>query len=94
MKAGALEGLSIGFRAEKGVRDPRSAIRKLTKIDLWEFSVVTFPMQPGATITAVKSRPPTQTQAADDSALVIGLCHAAARMNDLTRSSSRKTRTI
>ena len=55
MKAGALEGLSIGFRTEKGTRDSRSGIRTLTKIDLWEISVVTFPMQPGARVTAVKS---------------------------------------
>jgi len=27
----------------------------LKKIDLWEISVVTFPMQPGARVTAVKS---------------------------------------
>ena len=55
MKAGALEGLSIGFRTEKGVRDARSGIRRLSKIDLWEVSVVTFPMQPGARITSVRS---------------------------------------
>jgi HK97 family phage prohead protease len=57
MKAGALEGLSIGFRTEKGSRDARSGIRTLKKIDLWEISVVTFPMQPGARVTAVKSGP-------------------------------------
>ena len=55
MKAGALEGLSIGFRTEKGARDTRSGVRRLTKIDLWEISIVTFPMQPGARVTAVKS---------------------------------------
>ena len=57
MKAGALEGLSIGFRTEKGVRDARSGVRTLKKIDLWEISVVTFPMQPGARVNAVKSGP-------------------------------------
>ena len=55
MKAGALEGLSIGFRSEKATRDNGSGIRKLSKIDLWEISVVTFPMQPGARVTAVKA---------------------------------------
>ena len=55
MKAGALEGLSIGFRSEKAARDARSGIRRLTKIDLWEISIVTFPMQPGARVIAVKS---------------------------------------
>ena len=55
MKAGALEGLSIGFRTEKSSRDARNGVRTLRKIDLWEISVVTFPMQPGARVTAVKS---------------------------------------
>ena len=41
--AGAIDGLSIGYRtvrAEKGA----SGGRKLTEIDLWEVSLVTFPM--------------------------------------------------
>jgi HK97 family phage prohead protease len=60
MRAGAIDGLSIGFRAIKGVRDARTGIRRLEKIDLWEISVVTFPMQPEARIGAVKAgRPPT-----------------------------------
>lgn len=54
MRAGALDGLSIGFRTVEGRSDPRTGIRKLSKIDLWEISVVTFPMQPEARIAAVK----------------------------------------
>ena len=57
MRAGALDGLSIGFRTVKGVRDPRSGLRRLEAIDLWEISVVTFPMLPDARVTAVKQRP-------------------------------------
>ncbi len=56
MKAGALDGLSIGFRAVKGRRDPRTGIRNLAEIDLWEISIVTFPMQPEARIGSVKGR--------------------------------------
>ncbi len=89
MKAGALEGLSIGFRTEKGVRDPRSGIRKLTKIDLWEISVVTFPMQPGATVTTIKSG-----ARIDEAALTQGLTSAAARMKHLAQTNRRKTRTL
>lgn len=55
MRAGALDGLSIGFRAVEGRTDKRSGVRKLSKIDLWEISVVTFPMQPDARISAVKN---------------------------------------
>jgi uncharacterized protein len=57
MKAGALDGLSIGFKAVKARRDARSGVRRLEKVDLWEISVVTFPMLPGARVQAVKQRP-------------------------------------
>lgn len=57
MRAGAIDGLSIGFRTVKGVRDPRTGVRRLEKIDLWEISVVTFPMLPEARISKVKSHP-------------------------------------
>ncbi|UOK71053.1 HK97 family phage prohead protease [Ancylobacter polymorphus] len=54
MRAGAIDGLSIGFRAVEGRTDPRTRVRRLSRIDLWEVSVVTFPMQPDARIAAVK----------------------------------------
>lgn len=57
MRDGAVDGLSIGFRAVKGRRDARSGIRHLKEIDLWEISVVTFPMQPDARVLRVKSSP-------------------------------------
>jgi HK97 family phage prohead protease len=58
MRAGALDGLSIGFRAIRGRRDARTGIRRLEKVDLWEISVVTFPLLPEARIAYVKSRRP------------------------------------
>lgn len=57
MRAGALDGLSIGFRTVKGRRDRASGVRRLEKVDLWEISVVTFPLLPEARIAAVKSSP-------------------------------------
>jgi HK97 family phage prohead protease len=57
MRAGALDGLSIGFKAEKGRRDAATGVRRLEKVDLWEISVVTFPMLPGARVESVKARP-------------------------------------
>ena len=54
MRAGAIDGLSIGFRTVEGRTDPRSRVRRLARIDLWEISVVTFPMQPDARIATVK----------------------------------------
>nr|WP_321457695.1 HK97 family phage prohead protease [uncultured Cohaesibacter sp.] len=55
MKAGILDGLSIGFRTVRGSKDPNNGIRKLLELDLWEISIVTFPMQPDARISSVKS---------------------------------------
>ncbi|WP_343036055.1 HK97 family phage prohead protease [Hongsoonwoonella zoysiae] len=49
--SGALDGLSIGFRARRAVRDPRSGLRRLYEIDLWEISLVTFPQQDFARLT-------------------------------------------
>jgi HK97 family phage prohead protease len=59
MREGALDGLSIGFRARKAVRDARSGLRRLYEIDLWEISIVTFPMLPDARISAVKAAYPS-----------------------------------
>ncbi len=56
MRAGALDGLSIGFRMLKGRRDRSTGVR-LEKIDLWEISVVTFPLLPEARVACLKARP-------------------------------------
>jgi hypothetical protein len=57
MRAGALDGLSIGFKAVTAKREARSGVRRLAQVDLWEISVVTFPMCPEARITSVKTSP-------------------------------------
>jgi Escherichia/Staphylococcus phage prohead protease len=57
LDAGTADGLSIGFRTVKGRVDPKTRIRKLTEIDLWEISIVTFPLLPGARVRAVKEAP-------------------------------------
>ena len=48
MRSGAIDGLSIGFRTVKG--RATATARALVEIDLWEISVVTFPMLPEARI--------------------------------------------
>lgn len=45
-RAGALDGLSIGFRSSRARREGR--LRVLVEVELWEVSLVTFPMLPGA----------------------------------------------
>jgi len=65
MRAGALDGLSIGFKAQRTQRDARSGVRRILKLDLWEISVVTFPMLPQARIAAVKAQPPVPRPATE-----------------------------
>ena len=57
MRAGVLDGLSIGFRTVRGRQDRKSGTRRLLEIDLWEISVVTFPLLPDARVAAVKTVP-------------------------------------
>jgi HK97 family phage prohead protease len=54
MRAGAIDGLSIGFRTVRGRTDAKTGVRRLIEVDLWEISVVTFPMLPAARVSAVK----------------------------------------
>ncbi len=56
MRTRALDGLSIGFRTVRAKSDPRSGVRRILEADLWEISVVTFPMLPDARIEHVKGR--------------------------------------
>ena len=64
IKAGAVDGLSIGFRTERalngaeGPHDRRARTaprRRLVEIDLWEISVVTFPMQERARVIELRT---------------------------------------
>jgi uncharacterized protein len=55
MRAGAIDSMSIGYRTIESVPEGDGRIRKLTEVDLFEISLVTFPMLPDAKITAVKS---------------------------------------
>lgn len=54
LRAGAIDGLSIGFRTAQARIDPRTRVRRLHAVDLWEISIVTFPLLAGARVRAVK----------------------------------------
>jgi hypothetical protein len=56
LKEGAVDGLSIGFRVKTARKSAGGGIRRLLEVDLWEISIVTFPMLPQARITSVKQR--------------------------------------
>ncbi|HEY2069823.1 MAG TPA: HK97 family phage prohead protease [Rhizomicrobium sp.] len=51
VRDGALDGLSIGFRTKRARRE--GGHRLLLEIELWEISVVTFPLLSGSRITGV-----------------------------------------
>jgi HK97 family phage prohead protease len=55
VKAGALDGLSIGFRAKKARGEDGGRLRVLSEVELWEVSIVTFPMLPGARLRRVET---------------------------------------
>lgn len=57
LAAGALDGLSIGFKTRRARTVHKGARRYLLQVDLWEISLVTFPMLPGARVHAVARAP-------------------------------------
>ena len=75
MIAGALDGLSIGFRTIKARKSDNGAVRHIEKVDLWEISVVTFPMQPLARVSAVRQS--GNVSKTDDTALSLKVLQAA-----------------
>lgn len=58
-KSGAIDSVSIGYKTVESIYDPKTGIRKLKKIDLFEVSFVTFPANPAALIASVKEAPTT-----------------------------------
>lgn len=51
LAAGAIDGLSIGYKTVKAERDGKGN-RLLSELELWEVSLVTFPMLPEARVAA------------------------------------------
>lgn len=80
LKAGELDGLSIGFRTRKYQLGTRAGEpdRTLTDIDLREVSIVTFPANPKARITGVKTLAPTELREIEEYLRDEGLSRKAA----------------
>ena len=55
MRDGALDGLSIGFKTVRAKISPSDGVRKIFEVDLWEISIVTFPLLEQARVVDVKS---------------------------------------
>lgn len=69
MKAGAIDGLSIGYRVIKAEPNTKTGGRLLREIDLWEVSLVTFPML--GTARATQENQPAEIIPADDIATAL-----------------------
>ena len=56
MRQKALSGLSIGFNITRAdERDPKTGVRRIHEVDLWEISPVTFPSNDSSRVVDVKS---------------------------------------
>ena len=51
IEAGAIDGLSIGYQTIKAAKNEKGQ-RVLSELELWEVSLVTFPMLPSARVSA------------------------------------------
>jgi HK97 family phage prohead protease len=69
MKMGAISGLSIGYVTEEDSYDSKTGITTLTKLDLWEVSLVTFPANHSARVATVKTIEEVETLAAAEDLL-------------------------
>lgn len=79
MKMGALSGMSIGYRSRDDSYDRVTGVRTLKKLDLFELSLVTFPMNDASRVASVKSIETMQTiRDAEDFLRESGLSRAAA----------------
>ncbi|PPD44504.1 MAG: HK97 family phage prohead protease [Methylocystis sp.] len=81
LRGGAVDGLSIGFRTKRASMEKASGLRRLHEVDLWEISIVTFPMLTQARIDAIKRRP---------SPAAIGYAQARTRAQNAARALERQ----
>ncbi|WP_413221086.1 HK97 family phage prohead protease [Tritonibacter mobilis] len=81
VRAGAIEGLSIGYRTVKATRD-KEGHRRLEELQLWEVSLVTFPMLPSARLSRLARR---EAEAAKSDASDAGLRALADALRAATR---------
>ena len=65
VESGSLSGLSIGFRTSRYTRRADGG-RDLLDIELWEVSIVAFPMLPSARLTDISAVVPIVSNLSDD----------------------------
>ncbi len=62
LKAGALDGLSIGFQTKRSDLDEETGDREILEVKLFEVSLVTFPANEAARVLDVKETKPTERE--------------------------------
>lgn len=77
-KMGALDSMSIGYSTIEATYDYDTGVRTLKELELWEVSLVTFPMNEQATITGVKAALEDIDNAVDLLDQCAGMCDAYA----------------
>ncbi|MCI5095582.1 MAG: HK97 family phage prohead protease [Rhodobacteraceae bacterium] len=78
IQAGAIDGLSIGFRTRRAQRNEKGQ-RLLTELELWEVSLVTFPMLPSARVAAKGDAPQADDALRELAAVLKGARLSSAR---------------
>lgn len=76
LRAKAVDGLSIGFRTIRSRMDEKRSVRVLLEVDLWEISIVTFPMNEAARIAGVKQAVSPQEAGQDLHQLALSIARA------------------
>jgi HK97 family phage prohead protease len=79
LKSGLIDGISIGYAVAPGGEKYAGDVRQLHEVELWEISLVTFPANVHARVTAVK------TQGADD------LARSIKRLTSIIRTATDAT---
>lgn len=82
IQAGALDGLSIGYRTKRSSKGA-DGLRHLLALDLWEVSLVTFPMLPEARLAKQDGAADTPAMTGENTCEITAL--NAALRNDLSQ---------
>jgi HK97 family phage prohead protease len=92
MQDGVIDQMSIGFSIPSGKSDYNDKGNRLIhEVKLYEYSLVTFPMNEKAIITSVKSVSDAIRSGAYDNAEIKELSEALAELNALLKSEPRKS---
>lgn len=87
LKAGAIQGLSIGYSPLRYTIDDDTGVRLLASVQLWEVSLVTFPANDQANIRVVKQEmPEREWREASAPGRIIALADALDRAIGVLRS--------